>query len=68
MMSDCQICEVCFSFQTLQSSLEDTIAVFKDYGIEVKAWSDVPKAVRALADKGHVTPIPQGKDSAVYNY
>ena len=54
------ICEVCLSFQTLQSSLEVTIAVFEDYGIEVKTWSDVPKAVRALADKWQVTPIPEG--------
>ena len=48
--------------------MEDTIAVFEEYGIEVKTWSDVPKAVRALADKWHVTPIPEGKDIAMYNY
>ena len=48
--------------------MEDTIAVFEDYDIKVKTWSDVPKAVRALADKWHVTPIPEGKDIAMYNY
>ena len=32
----------------------------------MKTWSDVPKAVRALADKWQVTSIPEGKDIVWY--
>ena len=36
---------------SLKSSLEETEALFEEYGMKVKTWSDVPKAVKTLRER-----------------
>lgn len=39
------------SVQTLQESLEDNEALLEEYGMKVKAWSDVPRTVKTLREQ-----------------